>query len=345
MLYDIKKSWAENLAEGPQFYDPIPEPVLMPHIEFLGYTVASPIGVPAGPLLDSRWTTLAAHLGYDIVTYKTIRTKEYLGHPLPNVIYVEPYSPTQALESIFKPDDISITNSFGMPSMSQAYLSQDIALAKKSLNPHQLLIVSVVGSPGNAPSVIEDFAACAKFAKECGADIVEANFSCPNICSKEGALFTDPENSFLTAAAIVKAIHPLPLLVKVGCYKDNDLMRKVILKLAQAGVHGICGINSVSMNVIDSAGQLALGSGRESSGICGDMIRDKAMQFVRNARDIIRDEKLDMELAGCGGLMKPEHFTEMLSEGAKIVLTATGMMWNPYLARDWKLSIHEGVFR
>jgi hypothetical protein len=45
--------------------------------------------VPAGPLLDSKWTTLAARLGYDIVTYKTIRTCASTGHAPPNVLYLQ----------------------------------------------------------------------------------------------------------------------------------------------------------------------------------------------------------------------------------------------------------------
>jgi hypothetical protein len=53
--------------------------------------VASPLGVPAGPLLTSKWTDLAARLGFDVVTYKTIRSSEFAGHPVPNVVYLELY--------------------------------------------------------------------------------------------------------------------------------------------------------------------------------------------------------------------------------------------------------------
>jgi hypothetical protein len=41
--------------------------------------VASRLGVPAGPLLDSNWTSFAARMGFDIVTYKTIRTQASTG--------------------------------------------------------------------------------------------------------------------------------------------------------------------------------------------------------------------------------------------------------------------------
>lgn len=69
------------------------------------------------------------------------------------------------------------------------------------------------------------------------------------------------------------------------------------------------------------------------------MIREEALRFVKMARKIIDQERLDLELAGCGGMMQPEHFDEMLSEGAKVVMTATGMMWNPYLAHEWKTRV------
>ena len=37
-------------------------------------------------------------------------------------------------------------------------------------------------------------------------------------------------------------------------------------------------------------------------------------------------------MLGCGGIAKPEHFEEFLKAGAAIAMTATGMMWDPYLA-------------
>jgi hypothetical protein len=53
------------------------------------FVVATPIGVPAGPLLNARWIEVAAKLGFDVLTYKTIRSVEFSGHPVPNMIYVD----------------------------------------------------------------------------------------------------------------------------------------------------------------------------------------------------------------------------------------------------------------
>jgi dihydroorotate dehydrogenase len=342
-IYDIKKSYAENVAAGPQFSRPIPAETSRSKAalcHFMGYEVASPLGVPAGPLLTSDWTTLAARLGFDVITYKTIRSKAHPGHPLPNVIFVktDPRHPNVAIASL-PPEEISeitITNSFGMPSMPSDFLQSDIAKARDALPKGKILIVSVVGTPGNAPHVTDDFVRTAEMAKEAGAHIIEANFSCPNISSKEGALYCDPVNAFEIASKIAKAIHPLPLLIKMGACYDKNLLRDVLISLRRANVRGICGINTISMSVVNADKTFALGKGRETGGICGNEIRPAALQFIREAAEIIAEEKLDLELAGCGGIMLPHHFDEFLNAGAAVAMTATGMMWDPLLALKWK---------
>ena len=89
-IYDIFKTYLENANHGPFFSGEIPkfEKVAKP-VDFLGFKLNSPLGVPAGPLLNSKWIALAARLGFDLPTYKTIRSFSHLGHPLPNIVFVE----------------------------------------------------------------------------------------------------------------------------------------------------------------------------------------------------------------------------------------------------------------
>src|SRR5579885_1311475 len=89
-IYDIEKTYAVNAAEGPFFQGEIPKRPHSDHrIDFLGFSLRSPIGVPAGPLLNSRWVALAAKLGYDLPVYKTIRSFAHPGHGLPNMVFVD----------------------------------------------------------------------------------------------------------------------------------------------------------------------------------------------------------------------------------------------------------------
>lgn len=342
-IYDCKKTYAENVQEGPFFRGNIPHrewPEERQWIDFMGFRVASPLGVPAGPLLTSRWVALAAKLGFDIVTYKTIRSAPFGSHPLPNVIFVDAATAEAGVIRAAKEQpaamaDISITNSFGNPSMPRDFLMHDISAARSSLSKGQVLIVSVFGSPEFAADIQEDFVQAALLAKEAGAHIIEANFSCPNLNNKAGCIYADPENSHAIAAAMVKAISPVPLLVKMGRFYDKEQLRQVLIGLAKAGVRGICGINTVAMKVVNEDGSPALGAERPLGGICGNAIRGYALDFLRQARELITQEKLGLEMAGCGGIASVEHFDDFLKEGVQAALTATGMMWDPYLASKW----------
>ncbi len=346
-IYNITKSYEYNSVHGPFFDEQLPEREFLPRdqwIDFLGVKVASPLGVPAGPLLNSKWTTLAARLGFDIVTYKTIRSREKQAHPVPNIIYLDAHEklddPTEKIvEKITQPklkEDIAITNSFGMGCPGPDYLLEDIARAKSELADGRVLIVSVVGTPREGENFVDDFARAAAIAKEAGAEIIEANFSCPNVGkSTEGSIYHDPSSVEEIASRVVKEIGDLPLIVKVGWYEDEAKMKEVLTAAARAGARAVCGINTVGRKVVKADGSSALGPTRETSGVCGGPIRKFALDFLGKARKIIDEEKLDLTLMGVGGAIEAEHFDQFLDAGAEVAMSATGMMWDPYLAMRW----------
>ncbi|MCC6127965.1 MAG: dihydroorotate dehydrogenase [Chlamydiae bacterium] len=338
-IYDINQSYAVNAEKGPFFSGEIPPRPNPSHpVDFLGFSLRSPLGVPAGPLLNSRWIHLASRLGFDLLVYKTIRSFAHPGHMLPNMIFVEPKEENLARALQEMPTDLShlsVTNSFGMPSKSPDFLLQDIGKAKECLEEGQKLIVSVVGTPTQGMSFAEDFVRVAILAKEAGAEVIEANFSCPNVDKKEGCLYLSAETVKQFASRVVKAIAPTPLILKVGIFEQRSLLKDVLIAAARAGVRGVAGINSVSMQVQDTEGKPALGSHRLSSGICGACIRKQALHFIREASFINAEEKLHLTLLGCGGIMKQNHFDQFLEAGATVAMSATGMIWDPYLALRW----------
>jgi dihydroorotate dehydrogenase len=256
------------------------------------------------------------------------------------MIYVEPSSEELALvsEEPKQLKDLMLTNSFGMPSRSPEFLLEDIDRANRSLGSGQAMIVSIVGTPNQGVSFLQDFVRAAELAKGAGAKFIEANLSCPNVGKAEGQLYTDPNAVYDFAHAIAKAIHPIPLILKTGVFPSEDSMQSALEAAARAGAKGISGINSVSYHVVDQNGKPALGEHRLTSGVCGAPIRSKAVEFLRTASSIIRKEKLDLELLGCGGVVLADHFDELLAAGAKIAMSATGMMWDPFLAlrHHWK---------
>jgi dihydroorotate dehydrogenase (NAD+) catalytic subunit len=348
-IYDIHKSWMENLEHGPFFTGKIPQRIIPEKslwIDFLGFQVTSRIGIPAGPLLNAKWIEFAANFGYDILTYKTIRTHDQPSHPVPNVLPVAtkgqliPGKLPQTLQALTQvPHDVSkmgITNSFGNPSRSPEYLRHDIPLSNSKLHDGQVMVVSVFGTPQEKVSSADDFANCAAFAKDCGAKVIEANYSCPNVSGQEGSLYSNPEAVYEFSKKIVRAIGDTPLIIKVGVFPDEATMQQSFVAAARAGVRAISGINTISMKVVDEKGNPALGINRVNCGICGNPIHDAAVQFTRIARQLIDEQKLGMTLISTGGVTLPEHFTNFFDAGADFAMTATGMMWNPELANQYQ---------
>ena len=343
--YDITKSYDWNYENGPVFTGEKPQrpPIRKEEkINLFGFQINSPLGVPAGPLLNSNWIKLYAELGWDIPVYKTVRSITYQCHPAPNCTYVDidrQLTPTDtggevvtASKDPVSIEDITITNSFGMPSKEPKIWMADVEKTNSYMQEGQVMVVSVVGTPGVGDSLVEDYVRVASMAKEAGAKIIEANYSCPNVCSGEGSIFTDPELSAEISQKIRTAIGNTPFMIKMGNCPTVQILEEVI-KANAPYIDGVAGINTVAMKVYNTNGKQALpGEGRLTSGLCGAAIHDVSMDFVRNVK-IIRDKhKPDLVICGVGGIMKAEDFDERLEAGADIVMSATGAMWDPMLA-------------
>ena len=86
--YDRHQSYEWN-------YEHVPEPVSLelPNVagewRFCGLPVPSPLGVPAGPLLNGGWCLYYASLGFDVLTYKTVRSRTRACYDLPNLQTVD----------------------------------------------------------------------------------------------------------------------------------------------------------------------------------------------------------------------------------------------------------------
>ena len=343
-IYDINKTYDENFDQGPFFTGEIPKlnfPEKNQWHDFLGYQIAVPIGVPAGPLLNSNWIKLAANLGFCVPTYKTIRSNFRACQPFPNMIYVETNGQlnNNRLGEKLHPADhvpesmekLAVTNSFGMPSKDEKFLMADIEKANSYLVDGQVMTVSVVGTPRDGVDLGDDYARTAAIAKEAGAKIIEANFSCPNVRTGEGSIYSSPETVHDFSQKIIKEIKDIPLIIKMGNFTDLNVLREVLITAARAGVRAVAGINTIGMAVIDAEGNPALGGNRLISGICGSPIRTNGLEWTKNVSAINKKEKLGLTIIGMGGITLPEQFDKYLNAGADVAMSATGMMWDPYL--------------
>src|SRR5688572_15159866 len=274
--YDIYQTYQYNYERGPVFESEPKGARLGPMQEFLGLKVRSRIGIAAGILLNSKWILGYAKRGFDILIYKTVRSSHRFCYPLPNWVFVD--DPTADDGPVYvnekpkgDPSYLSSAVCFGMPSMAPEVWREDIGRAKAGLAEGQMLIVSVVATPSEKPTASEvaaDFAQCARWAAEAGADVIEANFSCPNVCSAEGSIYTDPEFSRVIAHEVRSAVGDKPLLLKVGHYKSADLMRRFLLAI-NGIVNGITLVNAISRPVLYRDGRPAFGEKYVRAGVLG----------------------------------------------------------------------------
>ena len=158
-------------------------------LDFLGFEIETPFGLAPCPISLSEGITKFAQEGCSVLTYKTIRSTETKIHPAPNFL---PLECTQHLnkKELTTPLYVSKTatqtwaNSYGIGCNNLEWVKKDIQKAKSALHNGQVLIVSIYGQQTETKKIEQDFADLALFAKEAGADIIEANLSCPNLAGQ-----------------------------------------------------------------------------------------------------------------------------------------------------------------
>lgn len=319
-------------------YDHAPEPVsyVVEHsvggYTFCGLPVASPLGIPAGPLLNGKWVLYYASLGFDVLTYKTVRSVERECYPLPNLMPVdvgrmdggEDFAP--AAESMRG----SWAVSFGMPSMSPDVWRRDIEWTRRELPEGKLLSVSVVGTvqpDWTIDDLADDYARCAMWAVESGADCIETNFSCPNVSTCDGQLYQQPESARVVAERVRAAIgRATPYIAKIG-HMSNEADASALLNALAPYADALAMTNSVATRVRTAEGEFLFEGQRR--GICGDATRDASLAQTRLFARLIADQGLPLRLIGVGGASTADHVRQYLEAGAESVHIATAAMVDP----------------
>jgi dihydroorotate dehydrogenase (NAD+) catalytic subunit len=338
--YDRSRDYGWN-------YENAPAPVDVPLVEipgkweFCGLPVDSPLGVPAGPLLNGAWCLYYASLGFDVVTYKTVRSRSRECYDLPNL---QPVRCLQLHGGEFELPAIeqmegSWAVSYGMPSKQPERWREDIRRTRDLLPAGKLLNVSVVGSvlpDWTIDDLAADYAQCARWAVESGADTVEANFSCPNVSTCDGQLYQQPQDCQVVVKAIREAIGETPLIAKIGRIMDPG-DAGLLLEATHSCLDAMAMTNSIACTVVNDEGSLLFDG--ERRGICGAATLDASIGQTRMVARIIKDRQLDLQLIGVGGADSLDDVQAYLAAGAHSVHIATAAMVDPGLGieirRQW----------
>jgi dihydroorotate dehydrogenase (NAD+) catalytic subunit len=326
--YDIGQSYDWNFANAPDALPEVEVPACPGRWDFLGIPVNSPLGIPAGPLLNSRWVLYYARLGFDVLVYKTVRSGFRASYDPPNLLPVSATSllreGTEIDAAPGEPHPHTWAISFGMPSKAPQDWRADVERARRGLGKGQALVVSVVASPQpdwTIGDLARDFAQCAVWAAESGADAVEANLSCPNVCTKEADLYLDAPAAALIAAELRTRVPRLPLALKIGLFRHPD-EAEALVEAVGPHVDGLSSANSITAVVRGEFGGMRRGIG-------GSAITRRCLEEMAMLRGIVERKRSQLRLIGVGGVMTGEDVAARLQAGAHAVHLATAPMLDP----------------
>lgn len=319
-------------------YDHAPDPPLavdvapVPgHWSFCGLPVDSPLGIPAGPLLNGRWVLYYAARGFDVLTYKTVRGVARECYPLPNLVPVD--ADRMHGSEDWVPEAREMTGSwavsFGMPSMAPDVWRADVEWTKGKLPKDKVLSVSVVGTvqpDWTIDDLAADYAQCAKWAIDAGADCVETNFSCPNVSTCDGQLYQQPESAALVAARVREAVGRRPYIVKIG-HTSAESEAAALLEALAPHADALAMTNSVATRVRGLDGRFLFDGQRR--GICGEATREASLAQLKLFARLAAEGELTTRLIAVGGASTARHLRAYLDAGAESAHIATAAMVDP----------------
>lgn len=339
-VYRVDRSWAWNYGHAPS----LPRLRRLPASTGGGYLFGRPLnsrlGVAAGPLLNSKWVEGYARLGFDVLTYATVRSREVLAHALPNIRHVD--NREQAAVVTRRPAANGVPTlavSVGTPSVDPDVWRRDVGRAKEKLGRGQVLIVSVAGTPdpgGTPEALAADYALCAAWAFEAGADVVEVQLAAQDpFVEQPQALF---ENAPLAALILhgVRSVVSRPVIAKLGPFRTPRQLHETATRLAPwAG--GFTLVHGVERRVVDDAGDAAFeGAGRERAIIVGADVFPVASRQIAEMLAWRKAGAWDRAILAVGGISTVERAQAILQDGADAVLVATAALYDPRFAARFR---------
>lgn len=285
-------------------------------ITFMGVKFPNPFCLSSSPVGNCYEMCAKAYKeGWGGVVFKTIGPKHYV---------IDEVSPRfDALTKESEPF-IGFKN---MEQIAEHSLEENLADLKrlKKEFPDKVLIASIMGSNE------EDWETLAKLVTEAGADMIELNFSCPQMTSHAmgSDVGTNPELCKKYCEAVRRSTK-LPFMAKMTP-NITDMCEPAIASI-EGGADGIAAINTIKSIInVDLKYKTALPiiNGKSSiSGYSGKAVKPIALRFIQQMKT---NPKLkNVEISGIGGIETWEDAAEFILLGAKTLQVTTAIMQYGY---------------
>lgn len=283
-------------------------------IEFCGVTFENPFCLSSSPVGNCfDMCAKAYEAGWSGVVFKTIG-------------FFQPNEVSPRFDHLIK-EDTPFVGFKNMEQIAEHPLEENLEALRqlKKAYPHKVLIASIMGENE------QEWEDLAKLVEEAGADMIECNFSCPQMTSH--AMGSDVGQSPELVAKYCKAVKrgsKLPLLAKMT--PNIGDMNEVAIAAKNAGADGIATINTVkSIANIDLNQKVALPivNGKSSiSGYSGKAVKPIALRFIQQMRTC--DELKDIPISGMGGIENWEDAAEFILLGCANLQVTTAIMQYGY---------------
>jgi dihydropyrimidine dehydrogenase (NAD+) subunit PreA len=196
---------------------------------------------------------------------------------------------------------------------------RDIAWLKKNY-PKKVLISSIMGYTD------EDWIELAKMSEDAGADMLELNFSCPQMAHPSAGHRTGQDfHAVATFTEVVKKATKLPVMAKMT--PNITDMIPVALAAKDGGADAISAINTIkAITDIDINNFTPLPNihGHSSAtGFSGPSVKPVALRFVS---DLYNSKPLQLPISGVGGIETWIDALHFLLLGATNLQVTTGIL-------------------
>lgn len=191
--------------------------------------------------------------------------------------------------------------------------------------PHKVMVVSIMGSDD------DEWAYLAKAVTEAGADLIECNFSCPQMTSSSmgSDVGTTPELVTAYCRAVCANTH-LPVIAKMTPNITNmEIPARAAIVGGAKGISAINTVKSITNLDLECMTGMPVVNGKSSvSGYSGKAIKPIALRFVR---DLKSDQVLaQVPLSGIGGIETWQDALEFILLGCENLQVTTAVMQYGY---------------
>jgi len=201
---------------------------------------------------------------------------------------------------------------------------RDVARLKRDY-PDKVVVASIMGL-----THANDWAVLAKQAQDSGADLIECNFSCPQM-TVEGTGHKVGQDAEIIEklTSITKSACSIPVIAKMTPNVAD--MLPMALAAQQGGADAVSAINTVKAITgidLDAGVPMPNVGGRSStSGFSGQAVKPIALRFMA---DMSRDERLVIPISGMGGIYTWIDAVEFMLLGATTLQVTTAILQHGY---------------